>query len=181
MTDEGYRDEFGYYDDNSYAAGTVTDAARRSEDDPVLPTDRHASERVDAESKTIELHEEDVNIHTQKRNLGNVEISKEVIEETKTVEVPVEREELHIKHTIPTDDTTLDGDAVFEEETIEVPLSEDEIIVDKETRITDQVEIEKTTHTDTQSISETERREELIIDDETGRLKEDSDLSDNKK
>lgn len=97
------------------------------------------------------------------------------------MEVPVEREELHIKHTIPTDDTTLDGDAVFEEETIEVPLSEDEIIVDKETRITDQVEIEKTTHTDTQSISETERREELIIDDETGRLKEDSDLSDNKK
>lgn len=64
VIDEGYRDEFGYYDDNSYAAGTVADAARRSEDDPVLPTDRLASERVDAESETIQLHEEDVNIHT---------------------------------------------------------------------------------------------------------------------
>lgn len=86
VTDEGYRDEFGYYDDNSYAAGTVTDAARRSEDDPVLPTDRHADEIVepefggrvrgpksgnlgsdahlDGKSETIELHEEDVDVHT---------------------------------------------------------------------------------------------------------------------
>lgn len=97
------------------------------------------------------------------------------------MEVPVECEELHIKHTIPTNDKTVDGDAVFEEEIIEVPLSEDEIIVDKETRVTDQVEIEKTTHTDTQSVSETERREELTIEDETGHLIEDSDLPDNKK
>lgn len=204
VTDDGYRDEFGYSEDNPYAAGTVADAARRSEGDPVLPTDRRgdelvepefggrvrgpkdandapASGDVDGESETIELHEEDVDVHTQKRDLGNVEISKEVVEETKSVEVPIEREELHIKHKTPTDDKTVDGDTVFKEETIDVPLSEDEIVVDKETRVTDEVEIEKTTHTDTQSVSETERHEELSIDDETGRLREDPDLSDKRK
>lgn len=204
VIDEDYRSDYGYYGgaDNPFAAGTAADAARRSEGDPVLPTDHHADEIVEpefggrvrgpkepnqdsaahleGERETIELHEEEVDVHTRKRDLGNVEISKETVEETKTVEVPVEHEELHIKHKKPTGDKRVDGNQVFEEETIEVPLSEDEIVVDKETRVTDEVEIEKTTHTDTQSVSETERREELIIDDETGRLEEDSNRPDNK-
>lgn len=118
VIDEDYRSDHGYYGgaDNPFAAGTVADAARRSEGDPVLPTDHHADEIVEPEFG------------------GRVRGPKE----------PNQDSAAH-----------LDGD--------------------KETRVTDEVEIEKTSHTDTQSVSETERREELIIDDETGRLEDDSD------
>lgn len=49
VIDEDYRDEYGYHDGNPYAAGTVADAARRSEGDPALPTDRHADEIIEPE------------------------------------------------------------------------------------------------------------------------------------
>ncbi|AXY25485.1 hypothetical protein CL176_05440 [Suicoccus acidiformans] len=47
----------------------------------------------------------------------------------------------------------------FVEEKIVVPLSEDEIVVDRQVEVTDEVEISKSTETSTQSVEKTERRE----------------------
>lgn len=117
------------------------------------------------ETENIRLHEERLNVGKEKRETGEVEIHKEVVEETQTIDVPVEREEIHIKHKTPTDNTA-DGDA-FTEEEIVIPVSEERVVVDKETVVTDEVEIEKETHVDHETVRETTRREELDIEEDT--------------
>ncbi|MGX7107507.1 YsnF/AvaK domain-containing protein [Hutsoniella sourekii] len=93
---------------------------------------------LDTETERIRLHEEQINVHTRKKDIGNVHITKEVIEETKTIEVPVKREEIRIHHTTP---TNLDGQDTnaFVEEDIVIPISEEEIVIDKDVVVTDEV------------------------------------------
>lgn len=120
---------------------------------------------IRSETENIRLHEERLNVGKEKRETGEVEIHKEVVEETQTIDVPVEREEIHIKHKTPTD-STADGDA-FTEEEIVIPISEERVVVDKETVVTDEVEIEKEIHVDHETVRETTRREELDIEEDT--------------
>lgn len=164
-TDKGYDDV--NVEDNDYDPHIVGEETHiEAEGEPVGVTD--------TDTERIRLHEEQVHAETRKKDLGDVSITKEVVEDTKTVEVPVEREEIHIRHTDPNERTTGDDDAFVEEEIV-IPVSEDEVVVDKDTVITDEIEVEKTTHTDSETVTETTRREELDIDDETGRLREDND------
>lgn len=54
-----------------------------------------------------------------------------------------------------------------------VPISEEEVSVNKNTVVTGEVEIEKQTHQDTETVSETTRREELDVQDDTGKVIDD--------
>lgn len=119
-----------------------------------------------SEEERIRLHEEKLRVDKERREVGEVEISKEVIEETQTIEVPVEREEIHIKHITPAEGH-VEGDIdAFNEETIKIPISEEDIHVTKDTVVTGEVEIGKTVHTDYEQVTETTRREELQVHDE---------------
>ncbi|MBG9980516.1 YsnF/AvaK domain-containing protein [Facklamia lactis] len=153
---------------------TATGATYNNEREDLDLRDRNFDD-----TENIRLHEERINIDKQRRDAGEVEITKEVISETQTVEVPVEREEIHIKHKTPTDETA-DADA-FTEEEIVVPISEEEVTVSKDTVVTDEVEVSKTAHTDYETVSEETRREELEIHDQGDLTKErltDEDLLD---
>lgn len=132
--------------------------------------------RLDGDNERVRLHEEELDIHKQKKKTGEVEITKHVVEDTKTVEVPVEREELHIKHVTPAEDSN-DPNAFVEEE-IDIPLSEEEIVVDKKTHLVDEVEIEKRSHVDHENVTGTTRREELEITDKTDRVHGDKIIED---
>jgi uncharacterized protein (TIGR02271 family) len=59
------------------------------------------------------------------------------------------------------------GDA-FTEDSIDVPVYEETVDVDKESRVVEELEVGKTARTDTAHVEETVRREEFDIDDETG-------------
>ncbi|MGO4936264.1 YsnF/AvaK domain-containing protein [Fundicoccus sp. Sow4_H7] len=127
---------------------------------------------LDTDTDRIRLHEERIHADVQRKEAGEVHISKEVVEETETIEVPVEREEIHIRRTTPTGNA--DGDA-FVEEDIVIPVSEEEVVVSKDTVVTDEFEVEKTHHTDHETVTETTRREELDIDDVEGHVIEDDE------
>lgn len=140
-------------------------------------TDTDFDNRDDVETERIRLHEEEVDAHVRKRDLGDVTISKEVVEETETIEVPVEREEIRIHHNRPTDGSVDSyDDAAFVEEDIVIPVSEEEVVVDKNVVVSDEVEIEKVVHKDTETVTETTRHEELEIDDDTNQVTVDEDL-----
>ena len=93
-------------------------------------------------------------------------ITKEVVEETKTIEVPVRREEVHVERR-PVNDATADPSAFQAAgETIRVPVMEEQVEVRKVVRPVEEVVISKDVVEDTQSVSGTIRREEVHVTDD---------------
>ena len=79
--------------------------------------------------------------------------------------MPVTREEVTIdRHSV---DRPAGGEA-FTEDSVDVPVYEERVDVDKESRVVEELEVGKTARTDTTHVEETVRREEFDIDDETG-------------
>lgn len=109
----------------------------------------------------LTLHKEELNINKRNVQKGEVELGKEIIEEQKTVDVPVIHEEVVIER------RSIDNEAsdthISDEETIRIPVSEEQIDVDKHTVITGEVSAHKREVEETRQIDETLKREEARI------------------
>ena len=121
----------------------------------------NTSNTMTDDEKTIKLQEEQLDVDTEKVQTGEVNVSKRVIEETKTIEVPVEHEEIVIKRHKVTDGSYSDGDMTDEE--IVIPVSEEQIHVTKEPVVTEEVTIGKKIVEETKHVSETVRKEDLDV------------------
>lgn len=131
----------------------------------VAAADAHAAGDVNADQK-VTLHEERVNIGKEKVETGRVRLRKHVVTDTRTVEVPVEREELVVERTPATGDAP--AGTVGEEE-VEVSLSEERPVVDKETVATEDVHVGTRTVQDTERVSTDVAHEEVDVDNVDGR------------
>jgi uncharacterized protein (TIGR02271 family) len=129
--------------------------------------DRQLTEN-DRRATRLRRYEEDLDIQKVQQQTGEVVVSKHVVEETKTVEVPVRREEVHVERR-PVSDATAVGDDAFEAsgESIRVPVMEEQVEVRKVARPVEEIEITKTPTETTQRVEENVRREEFDIDDDT--------------
>jgi uncharacterized protein (TIGR02271 family) len=109
----------------------------------------------------LRLRKEELDIVKNSVQKGEVELSKEIVEEQKTVDVPVTREEIVIER------RTLDNEAsdspIAEEETIRIPVSEEKVDVNKHTVVTGEVSAHKHVIEDTAHIEETIKREEARV------------------
>src|SRR5512144_3301629 len=86
-----------------------------------LRTTAHASRTAEG-AERIQLHEEELQAHKQPVETGEVRVRKEVVTEHRTLEVPVQREEVVIERHAPT--------GVLVEE-IRIPVSEEQVTVEK--------------------------------------------------
>jgi len=89
-------------------------------------------------------------------------VHKDVIEETQSINVPVTREEIVIERRAINDDPT--AESVGVDETIRIPVSEEQVHVSKNTVVTGEVDIHKREIHDTEVVSDTVRREEARVD-----------------
>ena len=107
---------------------------------------------------------------------GEVDIHKHVVNDTKTVEVPVKREEIVIERK-PVNAEASDNisDDSLEDETITIPLKEEQIDVNKHTVVREEVGIHKKEHEDMKQVTEEVSREELDIDTKGDVRVEDTD------
>jgi uncharacterized protein (TIGR02271 family) len=113
---------------------------------------------------TLELLEERLTVNKDRIVAGLVKVGKHVVTEERNVEVDLEEEHAHIERTNvnrPTDHRI--GD-VNGNETIEVELEAERARVNKETYVTEEVNVGKTTERHTETLVETIQREELDID-----------------
>ena len=147
------------HDDASYATGADTMHAGG--------TDRTTSHTETSDSLRVPVHEEQLRATTQQTQAGEVAINKNVVEERQELDVPVTREEVDIKR-VRVDRPDANPDQAFtqEGETIRVPLTAEQVVVDKETRVVEELEISKRPVTETQRVSETVRREEVNVDED---------------
>ncbi len=111
---------------------------------------------------------------------GEVNVSKHVVEDQQSIEVPVEREEVYVERR-KVDHNASGTDAfVDENDSIHVPLSEEKVVVSKEDVVSEEIVVGKRKVRDTETVSETVRREEADIDEGTD-TRTDVDRDDHKR
>lgn len=122
------------------------------------------------EDRKLRLREEQLDVSKNKVQTGEVNVHKEIIEEQKTINVPVTHEEIVIERRAVNNDTT--AEPVGADETIRIPVSEEQVEVRKNTVVTGEVEIHKREVQGTEQVQDTVRREEARVD-KSGEVKVD--------
>lgn len=116
-------------------------------------------------SDRMQLREEQLEARKTSVETGQVTIGKDVIEERRTLEVPVTREEVVVERQAidrrPTNEPIAETGR-----TIDVPVHREQVSVDKQPVVYEEVGIGKREVTDTQQVSGTVRREEARIENE---------------
>jgi len=110
--------------------------------------------------------EEQLNVGTQKVETGRARLRKYVVTEQQQVTVPVQREEVRLEREPITDANV--GDALsgpdLSNEEHEVTLTEERVVVNKETVPVERVRLDKETVTDQETVSEEVRKEQIDFD-----------------
>jgi len=127
------------------------------------------------EDRKLRLREEQLDVSKTKVETGEVYVHKDVIEEQKTINVPVTREEVVIERRAINDDPT--GEVVGVDETIRIPVSEEKVEVRKNTVVTGEVDVHKRQIQETEQVKDTVKREEARIDKTGNVVVSDDELS----
>jgi uncharacterized protein (TIGR02271 family) len=121
------------------------------------PTGRPTAEGTDR----IQLHEEQLHARTRPVETGEVKVTKDVVAEEQSIDVPVRREEVYIERQ-PVDRPATGAD--FQREEIRVPVREEQVQVDKTAVVREEIEVGKRPVQETEHVSDTVRREEAHIE-----------------
>ena len=113
------------------------------------------------DSAKLSLRKEELSIAKSNIQKGEVELSKEIVEEQKSIDVPVSREEVVIERR--TLDNEVSNSSITSEEPVRIPVSEEQVSVNKLTVITGEISAHKRTVEDSQHIEQTLKREEARI------------------
>jgi len=138
----------------------------------VSPTDRPeagVSRTETGETTAIPLHEEE--IHVGKRQVETAGIRLRKVVRTEVVSQPVElkREDVVIERVPASESTQETGGRQFEGESIYIPLRREEAVIDKETRVREEVRARKTQGTERQNITGQVRKEDIEVEKEDER------------
>lgn len=111
---------------------------------------------------TIQVKEEQLHVRKRAVEKGEVRVRKEVRTENKTLEVPVDREEIVIERK-PVRKNAASSD-FREGDEIRIPVKEEEVEVIKTPVVTEEVKVGKRTVHDTKQVSDQVRKERVQID-----------------
>lgn len=113
----------------------------------------------------MQLHEEKLNVHKQPVETGEVRVRKEVVTEHKTIDVPVQREEVVIERHAVCSQPASSADIRSGDE-IRIPVKEEQVRVDKQAVVTEEVKVGKRQVQDTEHVSGTVRKEKVHVEHE---------------
>ena len=149
----------------AYATGSTTGAGG----------DLSRGSRTDTGSEeSMKLHEERLNVDKERVQTGEVNVGKHVVEEEQTIDVPVEREEVYVERRPVNDENgsgSTDRGALGENDSIHVDVNEERLNVSKDDVVSEEIVVGKRKVKDTEHVSETVRREEADIDEDTNKNK----------
>src|SRR5512133_929692 len=118
-----------------------------------------------AEGARIEVREEELQAHKQLVEAGEVRVRKEAVTEHRTMEVPVQREEVVIERQAPTGEPTSASDIGPGEE-VRIPVSEEQVTVEKRPVVKEEVTVGKRVVQDTARVGGEVRKEEVRVERE---------------
>src|SRR5207237_4791851 len=115
------------------------------------------------EERRIELLGEVLRVHKERVQRGEVRIRKEVVTEPQHIEVPVTREELVIERTAASGERPTSREIGSEEE-IRVPLTEEQVRVEKHPVAREEVRVGKRAVQETREVTDSTKREKLKVE-----------------
>ena len=161
-------------DDAVMGTTAGTTAGRGARDDADYATD-YSTDRTDVGTRDVDrddadrmtLHEERVDVGTERVQTGRVRLRKHVVTEQETVTVPVQREEFEIVREPVTDGGGADRSDLGDDE-IDVAVHEERPVIDKEVVATEQVGVDRRVVTDERDVTTDVSREEVdVVEDDT--------------
>src|SRR5215210_3790847 len=114
----------------------------------------------------IPVMEEELTATVRQQEAGAVRIEKDVIEEERTLEVPVTEERVRVERRVVDRAATGADAGAFEETVIEVPLRSETVDLQKQARVAEEVVISKDAVQRTEQVRGTVRREEVFVDED---------------
>jgi uncharacterized protein (TIGR02271 family) len=143
-----------------YAQGTAgTTAPRRA---ALGATDRAGL--ADEDELRVRRVEEELRAGTRERDVGAVRVRKRVVTERRREEVPTRREEVRVERVPVAGEVA--AEAEIGEDEVVIPLTEEEVVVEKRPVAKEEIRIRKEVVEDTEVVEADVRREEVDIDDE---------------
>ncbi|WP_233585781.1 YsnF/AvaK domain-containing protein [Corallococcus sp. CA054B] len=126
-----------------------------------MKADMKAAERIANEDVTLRTHHEELGVTKHQRSAGEAQVRKIVVEERKTVEVPLRHEEVEVVRRAVKGDNIPGDVATFQEETIRIPLSAEEAELTKRAYTDEEITIHKRPIEERRSMEGRVRHEEL--------------------
>jgi uncharacterized protein (TIGR02271 family) len=112
--------------------------------------------------RTLEAREEELRVRKRPVQTGEAEVYKEVHTERRTVDVPVRKEELVIeRHSVGRQPAS---GPVGENERVRVPLSEEQVEIEKTPVVKEKVSVGKRAIEEEQTVDATVRKENIKVD-----------------
>ena len=141
------RGTYGDYDGEHSGAGTTSDLE-------------------DEDELRVQRSEEGLRAGTREREAGAMKVRKRVRTDRERIEVPTKHEEVSVERVPVEGEAT---EAQIGEDEVSVPVTEEEVVVDKRAVAKEEVRIRKDVVEDTEVVEEDVRREEIDVEDATER------------
>ena len=134
--------------------------------DTSLATGASTAQVATDEEIRVPVMEEELTATVRQQEAGAVRIAKDVVEEERTLEVPVTEERVRVeRRVVDRPVSAADADA-FEETVIEVPLRSETVDVQKQARVAEEVVVGKEAVQRTERVTDTVRKEEVFVDED---------------
>ena len=128
-----------------------------------LRTTAHASRTAEG-AERIPLREEELQAHKQSVETGAARVRKEIVTEYRTMEVPVQREEVVIERHAPTGEPAASDLRPGEE--IRIPVTKEQVTVEKRPMVKEEVTVGKRVVESTERVSGEVRKEVVRVERE---------------
>jgi uncharacterized protein (TIGR02271 family) len=174
----GSTEDRGSYAD--YTSGTTGDAAgpgmamgdtetgefrEHAADDEGVNQSR-GDDLADEDELRVQRTEEELAAGTREREAGQLKVRKRVRTDREQIQVPTRHEEVSVER-VPVEGEA--SEAEIGEDEISVPVTEEEVVVEKRPVAKEEVRIRKDVVSDTETVEEDVRREEVEVEDDTER------------
>lgn len=113
--------------------------------------------------RSVLLREEQLNVRKERVQTGEIQLRKEIVEELRTIQVPVMREEVYVERR-PVIDGQYDGSPLTENEIIRIPIMEERVEVTKRPVVVEEVIIGKRKIQEIKEMKDTVLKEEAKIE-----------------
>jgi uncharacterized protein (TIGR02271 family) len=125
-----------------------------------------APQTTDEDELRVQRSEEELRAGTREREAGAINVRKRVVTEREQMEVPTRHEEVTVER-VPLEGAATEAEIGDDE--VSIPVTEEEVVVEKRPVAKEEVRIRKDVVEDTEVLEEDVRREEVDVDDATTR------------
>ncbi len=129
-----------------------------------MPTETGRQTERSGENITVPVVSEKLTAGVRETEAGKFRLSKRVVEEQKTIDVPVQHEEVFVTERAVNRAATQE-DLNMMDRDIEIPLRQQEVVTSKEAVVTGEVNIRKEVKRENERVTDTVRREEVHVED----------------